>query len=257
MKRIKVVLLDDEVNAIKSLRYELSKYKEIHIVHEFDNPHVFLEKEAEIDYHGLFLDIDMPKYEINGIDIAQKINKPFIFVTAHSSKYANEVNEIRDLGESCVALIPKTTYKKELIENAILKLHKRLNLIQNFVEWNNTTENKSIEIKDIQVISTKDYSKDNLPNAGRDKFLYRNGKKHVTVLNKNLDECLLDLPPNYFFKVNDSHVVNKSFIQDVNDKDILINVTVLEDGKVSHKTERIKISPVTADKFKAFYYTKI
>lgn len=257
MKRIKVVLLDDEVNAIKSLRHALSDYKEIHIVHEFDNPHSFLEKEAGIDYHGLFLDIDMPKYEINGIDIAQKINKPFIFVTAHSSKYANEVNEIRDLGESCVALIPKTTYKKQLIENAILKLHNRLNLIQNFVEWNNTTENRSIEIKTIQVISTRDYSEDKLNNAGRDKFLYRNGLKHITILNKSLDECLKDLPANYFFKINDLHIVNKTFIQEVNVKDVLIKITVSDDGKTSHKTERIKISPLTADKFKEFYHSNI
>lgn len=257
MKKIKVVLLDDEVNAIKSLRYELSKYKEIQIVHEFDNPHHFLEMESGIDYHGLFLDIDMPRFEINGIDIAQKINKPFIFVTAHSSKYANEVNEIRDLGESCVALIPKTTYKKELMENAITKLHKRLNHLQNFVQWNNTTDNKTIEIKEIQLICTKDYSQDSLPNAGRDKFLYRNGKRHITILNKNLDECLLDLPPNYFFKINDFHIINKSFIQEINNKDVLLKITALEDGKVNHKTERIKISPVTADKFKAFYYSEL
>ena len=257
MKRIKVVLLDDEVNAIKSLRYELSKFKEIQIVHEFDNPHLFLEKEAGLDYHGLFLDIDMPKFEINGIDIAQKIKKPFIFVTAHSSKYANEVNEIRDLGESCVALIPKTTYKKELIEIAILKLHKRLNIIQSFVVWNNTTNNKSLAIKSIQLISTKDYSNDKLGNAGRDKYLYRNELKHITVLNKNLDECLKDLPPNHFFKINDFHIVNKSYIQEVNDKDVLIELSVLENGKINRKTERIKISPLTADKFKLFYHTEV
>jgi DNA-binding LytR/AlgR family response regulator len=253
MKRIKVVLLDDEINSIKSLKLELSKFPEIHFVKEFINPHLFLEAEKNLDYHALFLDLDMPAFEINGKDIAQKLNKPIIFVTAHNTKYADYISEMADMGDNYVALIPKT-YKKERIEIAIKKLNERLKVIRSFVEWNNTTDSKLIELKTIQVITTKDYSKDNLPPAGRDKFLYRDGKKRISVSSKNLDECMFDLPSEYFFKINDSHIINKTFISEVGDKDILIKITVSEDNKIYHKEERIKISPTCAEKFKAFFY---
>lgn len=256
MKKIKVILLDDEVNAIKGLRFELSKHKEIQIVHEFDNPKHFLEKEPSLDYHGLFLDIDMPKYDMNGIHIAKRINKPIVFVTAHNSKYADDVSEIADMGENYIALIPKT-YKKERIENAIKKLHERLNVMQNFVEWNNTTANKRIEIKSIQVISTKDYSLDQLDNSGRNKYLYQDGKKPIHIMNKKLDECLLDLPSEYFFKINDFHVVNKRYIQTVSDKEIVVKISIHDGKHIVVKEEIIKISPNTAEKFRTFYYSPI
>lgn len=159
-----------------------------------------------------------------------------------------------DLGDNYVALIPKS-YKPERIENAIKKLHLRLNVLQNYVEWHNSTDNKSIEIKSIQVITTKDYSSENMPNAGRDKFLYRDGKKQMDVLNRNLDECMLDLPKDIFFKINDSHIINKRFINEPKDKEVMVNLTVVEKNKVVVKPVSIKISPLCAEEFKAFYYT--
>jgi DNA-binding NarL/FixJ family response regulator len=252
MKQIKVVLLDDEISSIKSLKHELSKFPEIKIVKEFVDPHKFLE--SDVNYDALFLDLDMPAFTINGRDIAKQINKPIVFVTAHNAKYAEEISEMVDFGDNYVALIPKS-YKPERTEIAIKKLHSRLNFLQNYAEWTNTTDNKIIEIKTIQVITTKDYSADNLANAGRDKFLYREGKKQLHVLSRNIDECMLDLPNEFFFKINDSHIINKHFIKDPKDKEVMINLTVFENNLAVIKPVTIKISPLYAEKFKAFFYS--
>lgn len=93
----KILLVDDEENALGMMELLLSEMKQIEIVGKFADPYEALEavkKEEVID--AVFLDIEMP--ELSGIELAEEIkslnrNTEIVFVTAYSD-YAVKAFEL-------------------------------------------------------------------------------------------------------------------------------------------------------------------
>lgn len=122
---ISVILIDDEMPALKELKYLLSSYSDIHIAGMYLNPVEAMAQIEESCPDAVFLDIDMP--QINGMEIATKIQNiniatEIIFVTAHQ-EYAIQAFEIQALDyilkpmaterfhKAIVRLIDKIKYK--------------------------------------------------------------------------------------------------------------------------------------------------
>ncbi len=93
---LKVIILDDEQNAIDALQDMLEEYKEIEIVDTFTNPTEALDQMRELSFDAVFLDIEMPG--MNGLETAEVImnehpDKRIVFVTAYD-QYAVDAFEV-------------------------------------------------------------------------------------------------------------------------------------------------------------------
>ena len=82
---IKAIILDDEINCIDVLKYELGRLKEdIDIVGEFCDPQEALNKIPELDFDIIFLDIEMPRMNaFQFLDSLPDIDSNIIFTTAY------------------------------------------------------------------------------------------------------------------------------------------------------------------------------
>mgnify|MGYP000336080973 CR=1 FL=1 len=118
---IDAILVDDEENALKSLALKINRfYPNFNIINTFQNP---TEAVAFINNNKpdiLFLDVEMPV--LSGFDILAEIENPdfeIIFVTAYN-EYAIQAFEV-----SAIDYLLKPV-RIDLLENAILKLEKKL-----------------------------------------------------------------------------------------------------------------------------------
>lgn len=82
---IKAIILDDEINCIKVLKYELGRLEEeIEIVGEFNDALIALEEVPKMDYDIIFLDIEMPRMNaFQFLDALPEIASNVIFTTAY------------------------------------------------------------------------------------------------------------------------------------------------------------------------------
>lgn len=96
---IRVILVDDEVLALKNLKHVLKQFEGVNIVAKTSNPLEALTKIAEIKPDVVFLDIEMPV--INGFAVAEEILKLtsrtlVVFVTGYD-EHAVKAFEINAL----------------------------------------------------------------------------------------------------------------------------------------------------------------
>jgi len=87
----KAILIDDEIAALKILRWEIEEYcKDIEIIGQFSDPIKGKEAIQQLEPDLVFLDIEMPK--LNGLDLIyslESIDFEVIFITAYD-RYAVE-----------------------------------------------------------------------------------------------------------------------------------------------------------------------
>lgn len=101
MKSIKVVLLDDEYYALKSLALELETFSNVEIVAQFDDPAPCMEYCASHAVDVLFLDIEMPT--MNGFEMLETMAKqysqklPILVVVSAFNQYAVQAFDINAL----------------------------------------------------------------------------------------------------------------------------------------------------------------
>jgi len=69
---IKAIIVDDELTAIRSLKWEIEQFcKDVEVVDSFTNPLEAISAINNIKPHCLFLDIEMP--EIDGFQLLNKL----------------------------------------------------------------------------------------------------------------------------------------------------------------------------------------
>lgn len=96
MIRLRVVLIDDEQNALDYLSELLLPYDDIEVVGAYSNPVTGIERILQDGVDLVFLDINMPDF--SGIDVATELRKHnqnifIVFVTAHD-QYAIEAFDV-------------------------------------------------------------------------------------------------------------------------------------------------------------------
>ena len=70
---ITAVIVDDEVNAIKSLRWEIENYcSDVKVLSSFTDPNEAVEAINSLKPDCVFLDIEMP--EMDGFQLLKKLN---------------------------------------------------------------------------------------------------------------------------------------------------------------------------------------
>lgn len=232
---MKAIIIDDEINAIKSLRWEIEHYvPEVKVVETFESARdaiTYLDTYLELHQtpHLVFLDIEMP--QMNGFDFIKHFperNFEIIFTTAYSD-FALEA-----IKNEAVDYLLKPIDSDDL-SHAVEKAKKRINhedfsqKIQDTLQKFNGSANIS-KIK-INYGGKIDFVEPHeivyIASEGNYCRIYFENKKEILITSK-LKDINKELPAKHFFRSHKSYIINVNKITSYykNQQFIMLNNTI-------------------------------
>jgi two-component system, LytTR family, response regulator len=205
MKKVKVVIIDDERSAREELKRALMKYQDFVLIGEAENADdgkVLIETETP---DLIFLDIRMP--EKSGFDLLESLDDvPSVIFTTAYDRYAVRAFEVNALD---YLLKP---VRDERFAKAVEKI--RNAVIAESSSKNSVAADRKIFIKDGErcylIRSDEIYLIESLENYTR---LYFQGKK--ALQRRSLREWERILDETIFFRVNRTEIINLRQIEEV------------------------------------------
>lgn len=224
MDKIRCVLVDDEVHAIKALTLQIEKYcPELDILNSFTDPEeavVFL-KDNSIDL--LFLDIEMPR--LNGFQLLEKWSQvPFkvVFTTAYD-EFAVEAFRITAfdylLKPIDRTLLKETVNRFKVEKEASNTSWDQLNILQQLINRQASINVKvPLPVSDgLRFVQLCDIIR--CQGDGGYTFVYLIKEKPI-LLSKTLKEVEETLfAKSDFIRVHQSHLINPSYLKQYIKKD--------------------------------------
>ncbi|TCN52610.1 DNA-binding response regulator [Flavobacterium circumlabens] len=205
MKKIKVIIVDDERSSREELKIALKAYEDFVLTGEAENADEAKDLIETTMPDLIFLDIEMP--EKSGFDLLESLdNVPAVlFITAYN-QYAVQAFEVNALDYLMKPI------RKERFAKAIEKIR---NTITPKYSLENVAKDRKIFIKDGEkrffVRIDEIYRIESLENYTR---LYFEGKKALQRRSLRQWEEMLD--ETIFFRINRTEIVNIKYIQEVN-----------------------------------------
>lgn len=234
MKKIKVVIVDDERLSREELKRALKVYEDFVLIGEAENADQAKDLiEAKMP-DLIFLDIQMP--EKSGFDLLESLdNVPAVLFTTAYNQYAVQAFEVNALDYLMKPI------REERFAKAIEKIRNTINLKSSLN--NSETKDRKIFIKDGEkrffIQLDEIYLIESLENYTR---LFFQGKKALQRRSLRQWEEMLD--GNIFFRINRTEIVNIKYIQEV-------NTTISGRLEVKLKTgELLEVSNRQSAKFK-------
>jgi two-component system LytT family response regulator len=217
---IKTVIIDDDSRNIKVLRTMLEEFcPELNITGEADNAKSGAELIRQVNPQLVFLDIEMPYG--NGFDMLSSlmpVKFEVIFVTAFDTYM------LQAFRYSALDYLLKPVRIEEL-KNAVAKAIKRIASLPGTDQLALLLENMKTVNHGFQklAIPTNDgYSFVPLSEIirceakGSYTEIHINGHKNKLLVSKSLKEYEEILPPEQFFRVHNSHIININYIKKYN-----------------------------------------
>lgn len=216
----KIAICDDDVVYANLIRNEIVSFdKEEYEIYMYSSALQVLE--AKIKFDILFLDIEMP--EISGIELKRKLEKSnFKGMIVYITNYEQYMNEA--FGKNVIAYISKD--KIYQVKDILLKFE-RNNSMNKIFKISDTV----LKINDIYYVKAdKGYS-----------YIFTKDKSYYFSI--YLTDILQRINSDLFMQVHRSFIVNFSYIDKFNEKEI-----TLIDGRI------IKLSRKFKDEFIKKYY---
>jgi len=221
---IKIYIVEDEPLIADTIAHVLTK-ENYEVIGITDNAKEALFDIEELSPDLILLDINI-KGDLNGIDLAERINKkwdiPFIYLTSQSD--ANTINQVKQTNPSGFIVKPfNESGLKSNIEIALFKHQqgKIKEVISNdsiFIK--SKGELIKIDKQDIFYIEAFDnYSK----------IITQNKEYLVSYTLKNVTEKLTD---SYFIRIHRSYLINSNKIISLFDGYVLINTKKIPIGRM-------------------------
>ncbi len=214
MKKIKAILVDDELKALESLRLKINKYfTEIEVIAAISEPEKAIKIINETQPDLVFIDIEMPV--LSGFDVLSKIENPnfeTIFVTAYNN-YAIEA--IQHCAIGYVVKPIDNDELKDAIKNAIANIKQKTALEKNTQLLEHLSINASQ--KSIAIPSQKGMSFIKL-NAiirfeGIDGYTKIHTKDEKPILSSyNIGKFTKMIANTNFFLCHKSHFINLNYV---------------------------------------------
>jgi len=231
-KKIKVLLVDDEIPALELLEKKISEFDNVEIVGLCNSGFEAVKECTKLKPDVVFLDIEMPK--LSGFDVIELLNKdelPYIvFVTAYND-YAVEAFEreaidyiVKPASTERIAKSLERIQKfeekdKKELKNKVLNINN--NEIISRVLIKNGTEIDIIRVEDIVYIKAED---DYIRIYTKFKNYLKNGR---------LSELEKKLPKDVFIRVHRSYIINIGFLKKIE--------PYMKDSKLAVLEENFKI----------------
>ncbi|WP_299430665.1 LytTR family DNA-binding domain-containing protein [uncultured Maribacter sp.] len=213
---LKAVIVDDEIKALQSLSWELTNFsKEINVVASFTDPFKALSYLEINTPDCLFLDIEMPT--MDGFQFIQKLqnkNFPVVITTAYN-QYAIKAlkNEALDylLKPIDTDDLEETIVKIKKFNTRNLTVDKLEKILLNFNSSTNTkkitinTDGKLLFLESNEILYAES-------DGNYSTIFLTDGQK--IVLTKKLKEVNELLPPDTFFRIHNSYIINLNKIKE-------------------------------------------
>jgi two-component system LytT family response regulator len=237
MKKIQVIVIDDERSAREELKMALKEYADFEVIAEARNADEAREQIIAKHPDLIFLDIQMP--EKTGFDLLESLNEvPAVIFTTAFNEYAVQAFEVNALDYLMKPI------RQERFVKTIEKIRNSIN--QRSFPDKTTSANRQLFIKegekcyfvrlsDIHLIESVDnYSR-----------LYFEGKKVLLKRSLRQWEEMLEVPQ--FFRINRTHIINTHNIQQV-------HILPKSKLKISLKTgELLEVSSRQSAKFRSLH----
>lgn len=214
------MLLDDELPGLTYLKMLCEQLPDLEVVRAFNDPNIFMNEIANLEFDFCILDIEMP--DMNGLQIANLLNgKPVIFATAYK-EYAAEAFDLNALDYI------RKPIKIERLKQAIDKAKKQIanpssQNRKDFMQLN-TNKGKAILFFDkIAYIKTSE-------NDSRDKVARLFDGEEFVLKNITFDKLNESLPLNEFCRVNKKEMLSIKAVQVFSFDEITTNL-IGEQGK--------------------------
>lgn len=195
-KRIKCILLDDELPGLTYLKMLCEQLPELEIVKSYNNPTLFLSELNQHDFDVCLMDIEMP--DINGLQLAQLLkSKHIIFITAYKD-YAADAFDL-----NAIDYIRKP-YNKERLQQSIDKLkqaNKTLKETTQTIQLN--TDKGKVKLDLDQLIFVRASEIDS-----RDKRMHLTSERILNAKNISFDKLLEQLSADKFCRINKKEVIS-------------------------------------------------
>lgn len=213
---LKAVIVDDEIKALQSLKWELTNFSnEIEVIASFTNPAEALIYLNNNNPDCLFLDIEMPT--MDGFQFIQKLtNKTFpVVITTAYNQYA-----LKAIKNEAIDYLLKPIDTDDL-EDTLVKIRKFNqkefsfeNLEAALVNFNTKTSKKKITLNtDGKILFLENEDILYAESDGNYSTIYlADGQK--IVLTKKLKEVNNLLPNDSFFRIHNSYIINLNKIKE-------------------------------------------
>jgi two-component system LytT family response regulator len=209
-KRIRCILLDDELPGLTYLRMLCEQIPNVEVVKAFNNPNLFLDESKTLDFDLCILDIEMPG--INGLEVARQLkNKPVIFTTAYR-EYASEAFDL-----DAIDYIKKPI-QKERLEKSIEKAREQTGKSvskKTFAQFNTSKGKVLLFFDTVVYITTAEIDK-------RDKMAHLEDGSEVHLKNVSFDQLMAIFPTNKFCRVNKKDIIAVGRIKHFNNDEIIL-----------------------------------
>ncbi|MFA6701421.1 MAG: LytTR family DNA-binding domain-containing protein [Dysgonamonadaceae bacterium] len=226
------IIIDDEINAQKTLFKKLSEFQErISVVAQFSNAESAIEFLKSNIVDVVFLDIEMP--EMDGLEFLSSFSQRGFLVVFISESGNYAINAIK---MEAVYYLLKPTDNSELdacltrIEKILHKLHYAAKL-EDIIIKQNCFKELPLKIKLLQDGKLVFYKPEEIlysEGDGSYSWVYFNKNKRV-LITKNLKQLEEDLPEPIFYRVHNSYIINLNKIISYNKNE---GVVVLENDIV-------------------------
>lgn len=216
MKKLKVVILDNDRGDLELVRIYLGRMKDVSITEQFCNPLEFLSSEPQLDYNLLISDLEMPGK--TGLELAREISKKIIFVTGKATIYGDDLLKTNMELDHVIAAVPKPL-KFEHLAKAIGQALVDLPSTQlpeiiprEYIRLKIKDGTSLIRISDILAVSTIEFEKQQKNIGGGNKKVYLETSSPIVITDISLEEIFKQLNSREFFILSDSCIVQRKAV---------------------------------------------
>ena len=235
MKKLKVVVVDDDSSMHEILKELYENSDIIKIETSYTDPAVFMKDAPTLCFDLCLLDINMPG--VNGLVLAQVLgNKPYIFITGSEDRLKDA------LGLKPIDIVTKP-FNKERLDYALEKAFKQIstNIVYGLYNVAESDKKVKLHLPDFVFVGIDD-------SDSRHKSLTMNGGVKYTLMDCRLEDLLTDAPQ--LIQVNRAQLVSIHEIHEVDHDKVTIR-----NAKQNSIPEEITLSPkYKPDVLKRMFY---
>jgi len=237
MTKIKVAILEDSKFLLKELKQDLDRTQLVNVVAWALNSNDFLEKIQSKSVEALILDIDISGDSMTGIDIANKLSLPVLFVSGKTKDFFERIEDLNLNSDKIIEHISKPITIEKL--NKILpKFIAQIDAVNSTkfvflnlkdIESEENTKRVKIQISDIVYIGTDK----NMGAKSNNKVIYFSNRRPALLIDfsfTKMEEIGLSL--NRFIITHKSYRVNENKIEEYDMTDHAIKVKIYNEPKL-------------------------
>lgn len=215
--KLKCLLLDDELPGLAYLKLLCEQMPELEVVRAFNDPLVFMNEFAAMEFDLCILDIEMPG--INGIQLAGLLkDKAVIFTTAYK-EYATDAFDLNAI--DYVIKPVRFERLKQAVDKAALWLEKQGGIKKH--AWLITNKGKTLVYFD-ELAYVKISEVDS-----RDKIAYLTNHSILQLKNISFKQLMAQLPPDRFCRINKKELIAMKCVHYFSGDQITTNLQIQDD----------------------------